>query len=177
MQAAFIDRDGTLGGNEQVTFPNDFQLYVFSEKALKLLKQNNIKLYAFTNQPDISRGLCDAQSFADELTGFGFDDVYLCPHEPSEQCQCRKPSKFLLEKAAQEHGLTLSDCVVIGDRWSDMLAGMAAGTKTILVRTGAGNDALNKYRDKWTAEKADYIAENLLDAVNWILINENDPMG
>ena len=177
MQAVFIDRDGTIGGNDEVTLPSDFQLYSFSKQAIALLKQNGIKIYAFTNQPDVSRGLCNAQDFVEELTDFGFDDVYLCPHQPSEQCKCRKPSKFLLEKAAKEHGLSLGSCAVIGDRWSDMLAGMTAGTKTVLVLTGAGHDALNKYRDQWHAENADYIAENLFDAVKWILDNKTSIIG
>ena len=169
VQAVFIDRDGTIGGNDDVTLPDHFVLYPFSNEAFDLLKQNKVKLFAFTNQPDISRGLCSDQQFITELTGFGFDDVYLCPQQPDEKCKCRKPSKYLLEKAVKEHNLSLSDCAVIGDRWSDMLAGITAGTKTILVRTGAGQDALNKDQDKWNRDDADYIAENLLDAVNWIL--------
>ena len=58
---------------------------------------------------------------------------------------------------------------MIGDRWSDMLAGDNAGTKKILVMTGAGSEALGKYRNKWVNIEPDYIAENVLDAVLWLL--------
>lgn len=50
-----------------------------------------------------------------------------------------------------------------------MLAGINAGTGAILVKTGAGNKSLSLYSDKWDSSKADYIAKDLLDAVQWIV--------
>lgn len=50
-----------------------------------------------------------------------------------------------------------------------MLAGDSAGAKTILVKTGAGMDSLGKDRDKWSNMEPGYIAEDILDAVGWLL--------
>ncbi|GIP31992.1 hypothetical protein J2TS4_12020 [Paenibacillus sp. J2TS4] len=73
----------------------------------------------------------------------------------------------MLFKAAEDHHLDLTKCIVIGDRWSDMVAGHHAGCMNILVLTGAGQEALNKYRHKWSFTEADYIAGDFADAVQW----------
>ena len=54
MKAIFIDRDGTIGGGDDVTFPQNFKLFPFSRYAINSLKNGGYKLFAFTNQPDIS---------------------------------------------------------------------------------------------------------------------------
>ena len=74
----------------------------------------------------------------------------------------------MLLKAAEKHGLDLTQCAVVGDRWTDIVAGATVNATTILVRTGAGYDAL-PYRDKWAHIEPNYIAENFEDATNWIL--------
>lgn len=169
IEAVFIDRDGTIGGDCSITYPGEFKLYPFTEQAIKLLKSLNIKVFAFTNQPGISRGESTTYEFEKELLDFGFEKAYICPHIHEEQCSCRKPSSELLTKASNEYGIDLTKCVVIGDRWSDMLAGDSVGTKKILVTTGAGNESLYKYRNKWADIEPDYIAKNVLDAVLWLL--------
>ncbi|WP_204902530.1 HAD hydrolase-like protein [Clostridium estertheticum] len=75
----------------------------------------------------------------------------------------------MLIKASNEYDIDITKCVVIGDRWSDMLAGAGVGTKNILVMTGVGNESLCKYRNKWADIEPDYIAKNVLDAVLWLL--------
>lgn len=168
-KAVFIDRDGTLGGGKEVTFPNEFPLYPSTRQALDLLKNSNIKIYAFTNQPDISRGLCKQEDFENELYELGFEDICICPHTDEDNCECRKPKIKMLENISNKYNIPLNDCFVIGDRWSDMVAGLNAGCKVILVKTGAGNDALTKYKDKWDISRAEKVAEDILDAVCFIL--------
>lgn len=169
VSAVFIDRDGTLGGGDEVIFPGDFTLYPNTKKALELLKRNKIKIYAFTNQPDISRGLCSRSDFEKELSGFGFDDLCICPHTDMDNCDCRKPKTKMLKEMSAKYNFSLKDSFVIGDRWSDMVAGLNAGCKVILVKTGCGRDAVTKYRAKWDAGKVQKIADDLLDAVYFIL--------
>lgn len=172
MKAVFIDRDGTIGGGNEVTFPNEFQLFPFSGNAIHLLKENRYQLIAFTNQPDISEGKVDYKDFETELRFFGFDDVCICPHRPADHCSCRKPSSYMIHQMETKYHLNLSQCYVIGDRWSDMVAGINAGANVILVKTGAGNGGMGLRSDKWDPDKAAYIAENLLDGVQWILNGE-----
>lgn len=112
--------------------------------------------------------------FLDELTSCGFDKAYICPHQHGEGCTCRKPSPGMLIKAALDYGLELKNCVVIGDRWTDMIAAQRAGCMKILVKTGSGEKDLAKYRSnqffgEWLEAVPDYIAEDLSDAVKWIM--------
>jgi histidinol-phosphate phosphatase family protein len=169
IQAVFIDRDGTMGGDNSVTYPGKFVLYSFTPKAIKLLKNKGIKVFAFTNQPGIAIGEATEEDFINELIDFGFDKVYICPHSQENKCKCRKPETGLLLKAQEENGIDLSRCIVIGDRWSDMMAAERVNMKKILVLTGAGNETLGKQRSKWSEIEPEYVAKNLLEAVEWIL--------
>ncbi len=72
-------------------------------------------------------------------------------------------------KQQKKHGLNLTQCAVVGDRWTDIVAGAKVNATTILVRTGAGYDALHTYRDKWAHIEPNYIADNFEDATNWVL--------
>lgn len=169
IQAVFIDRDGTIGGDTSIIYPGAFNLYYFAEEAIRILKETNIKIFAFTNQPGISSGEATEDEFIRELSIFGMDKAYICPHSEEQRCECRKPKPGMLFKAAKEFDLDLSRCVVIGDRWSDMLAAKKAGTKKVLVLTGAGKESLEKYRNKWLEAEPDYIAADILEGVKWIL--------
>lgn len=168
IEAVFIDRDGTIGGNDEVIYPGEFQLFSFAKEAIRILKESETLIFSFTNQPGISRGEALKEDFIKELSNFGFDGVFLCPHDPEQGCKCRKPETELLEEASIKKALNLKHCVVIGDRWSDMLAAAKVGAIKILVLTGAGKEAMDKYRDKWSTYEADYIAENILEAVKWL---------
>ncbi|MDF2545025.1 MAG: hypothetical protein K0R15_2 [Clostridiales bacterium] len=171
MKAIFIDRDGTLGGGESVIFPKEFQPYTNVLESIQLLKDNGYKVIAFTNQPDISKGKVSINEFEEELFQFGFDDLCICPHQNSDGCKCRKPSAAMLLSMIAKYNLKIEECYVIGDRWSDMLAGLRAGMNVILVKTGSGNDALSKYQDKWNMNSAAYIAIDINDAANWITLH------
>ena len=136
IQAVFIDRDGTIGGDDQVIYPGDFKLFPNVSEAIQQLKMAGILICSFTNQPGISKGEVTISSFEKELKNFGFDKIYLCPHNHNECCECRKPSPGMLIEAAKENHLNLRNCVVIGDRWTDLLAADEVGCKKILVKTG-----------------------------------------
>ncbi|MCU6707322.1 HAD-IIIA family hydrolase [Paenibacillus sp. J5C_2022] len=174
IQAAFIDRDGTLGGHGHFIHPRDFELYPSSLEALQLLRNAGIKLFALTNQHNISKGKATELDFIHEFDNYGFDAAYICPHEPEDGCNCRKPLPGMLLRAAEEHELDLTQCVVIGDVGStDMLAAAAVGARRILVETGWGKDSLGKYRQKWYEQATpDYVAKNFLDAAKWIVRND-----
>lgn len=177
IQAVFIDRDGTLGGSDKVIYPGDFKLFPGVQESIKLLKDHNILVYSFTNQPGIANGEAAVGQFESELKSFGFDKVYICPHRHNEGCTCRKPSAGLLEKAAEENNLDLRRCVVIGDRWTDMLAGDEAGCLQVLVKTGSGKEAFEKYINKqyfgrWGEIQPDFFASDLNDAVSWLMRRE-----
>lgn len=169
IQAVFIDRDGTIGGNGHFIHPNDFKIYPFTNEALSMLKKAGMKIFAFTNQHRISRGQATLEDFEKEFQLLGFDDSYICPHPMDGDCTCHKPKPGMLLKAAHEYELDLRNCVVIGDVGSDMVAANEVGAIKILVKTGWGQGSLNEYRHKLVNVEPDYIAESLLEAVKWII--------
>ncbi len=170
LQAIFIDRDGTIGGTGHFIHPKDFTPYPFSKSALQLLKDHNIKIFACTNQHRISRGEATIDDFYNEFMTYGFDDAFICPHSPDDNCNCHKPKPGLLLEASDKYNLDLSKTAFIGDVGStDMLAAHAVSAIKVLVLTGWGHNSLHQYREKWRNTEPDYIAVNLLDAVKWIL--------
>ncbi|WP_313123152.1 HAD-IIIA family hydrolase, partial [Exiguobacterium sp.] len=122
IQAIFFDRDGTIGGDNTVHYPGTFTLFPHVASLMERLRNQGMLLIAFTNQPGISKGLAREEEFRTELQDFGFDDILICPHAAEDHCTCRKPSPNLLWQAQAKHDLRLEQCVVIGDRWSDMVA-------------------------------------------------------
>lgn len=170
IQAAFIDRDGTIGGTGHFIHPKNFTLYPFSQRSFQLLKNNNIKMYACTNQHRISRGEATESDFYKEFKSLGFNDAFICPHRSTENCNCHKPKPGMLLEAAAKHDLDLSKTVVIGDVGStDMLAAHTVGALKILVLTGWGKSSLTDYRYTWKDIEPDFVANNLLDAVHWLI--------
>jgi ribonucleotide monophosphatase NagD (HAD superfamily) len=72
--------------------------------------------------------------------------------------------------------LNLKECVVIGDRWTDMIAAQEVGCIKILVKTGAGEEAFKKYKNqdyygKYAQVSPDFVASDFNDAVTWIKAN------
>jgi D-glycero-D-manno-heptose 1,7-bisphosphate phosphatase len=61
------------------------------------------------------------------------DVVKVCPHAQDEGCGCRKPAPGMLFEAGDELGIALGRSYMVGDRWSDVEAGKAAGCYTIKI--------------------------------------------
>lgn len=178
VKAVFLDRDGTIGGTGGGIHPFEFKLYDFAPTAIKGLNNLGIKVFLFTNQTRVGRGFFTEEEL---LKGFELmeeelskhnaflDGIYYCPHKPEDDCACQKPKIGLLLRAKEEHDLNLAECYVVGDTGgSDMLAASKAGTKMVLVRTGWGEGSITKYRNHWMGIEPDYIAKDLVEAVEWI---------
>lgn len=172
VQAIFFDRDGTLGGDGHFIHPRNFKLYDSAVKAFEILKSSSVKKFSFTNQHRISRGEVSVEEFEREFESYGFDRTYICPHKlNNEFCECQKPRSGMLLEASKEYQLDLSKCVVIGDLGSDMIAADKVNSIKILVKTGWGVGSITDYRYLWKDVQADYIAEDILDAINWLKSN------
>ena len=105
-----------------------------------------------TNQSGIARGMYkkeDVDVLHNALLArlasehIHIQDVFFCPHHPDHgsNCLCRKPSSLLLEKAAAKHNIDLGSSWMIGDKTTDVEAGLAAGCKTIFQSEGSYNRA------------------------------------
>lgn len=179
-RAVFLDMQGTLGGNG-VDDISTFEFYPFSINAIKKLNEKSILAIVITNQSNISRGYISQKDFDDKMKMLKIilseqdaylDGIYCCPHTREDQCNCKKPLTGLVEKAMKEHDIDLKHSFVIGDMgMSVIVLAKNIGAKGILVMTGVGKGSLSKYRDTWANYEADYIADNVLEAVNWILVD------
>ena len=70
--------------------------------------------------------------------GITFDAVLICPHGPTDRCECRKPSTGLAQEYLKTHDLDLARCAVIGDRPSDLEFAANLGVRGFTVqRNGA----------------------------------------
>jgi len=77
--------------------------------------------------------------------GGNISAIYYCPHGPDSTCACRKPKPGLLLQCAADHNINLSATMMIGDSYRDLQAGIAAGAKSILVKTGNGIKTLTEH--------------------------------
>lgn len=183
--AVFLDRDGTV--NEQMGYINHlsrFHLLPEAGRAIKLLNDHGIPVIIVSNQSGLARGyfpveLLDAvHKKMDDLLadqGASVDGLYYCPHHPEakeekfrQACNCRKPKIGMLQQAAQELNLDLASSFMVGDRWSDIKCAQSAGCNPVLVLTGYGRGDY-EYIGPSQEIQPSFVADDLLDAVKWIL--------
>lgn len=146
-RAIFLDRDGVL--NQAVVrdgkpFPpatlDELNILPKVQEALELLKQKGYLLIVVTNQPDVARGktsIHDVESINNFLMkNLPLDEIRTCYHDNDDYCSCRKPLPGLMLDAAAEYDIDLSESIMVGDRWRDIDAGIAAGCQTIWIDYG-----------------------------------------
>jgi D-glycero-D-manno-heptose 1,7-bisphosphate phosphatase len=175
--AVFLDRDGVINRRrlDHVKSWSEFEFLPNALDALRSLHEDGATAVVVTNQSAIGRGL---MTFAeldlihrlmlDEVRAVGGEiaAVYSCPHVPDAGCSCRKPATGLLELAADELRLSLSDSVLVGDSDSDVGAARSAGCQPVLVSHGSDVE----WRDGLL------VVHDLLAAVAQLRIRKNEAM-
>ncbi len=148
MRAVFLDRDGTLVVDPpdlRVDSIDKLKLLPTTLTALTKLAELDYGVFLVSNQAGIGEGritFAEFQTIENAFlamvapTGIKITKTYICPHVPEDNCVCRKPKPFMLQQAAKEFAIDLGSSYMIGDRESDIMSGVNAGTKTILVQTG-----------------------------------------
>ena len=91
--------------------------------------------------------------------------------EYARECQCRKPKTGLIDKACETFDIDMSRSYVVGDHFTDMELAQRCGLEGIMVKTGYGLGEVSYILPQMTVKPV-YVAENLLDAVKWILKKE-----
>lgn len=182
--AVFLDRDGTL--IEDVNYLKnieDIKIFDATYPALQKLNEKNILTVVVTNQSGVARGYFDEDNVklinAEmgrilETKGVHLDAYYYCPHHKKGSieeyvidCDCRKPGKGMIDKAINDlKNIDIRQSYVIGDKTADVDLAKNAGCKGILVKTGYGRSLVE---EKGDAIGADYVAEDINDAVDWII--------
>ena len=169
--AVFLDRDGTLMHDTgYVGDPALVEVYPGVPEALARLKAAGFKIIIVTNQSGIPRGHFTEADFHKvharfvELIGPGLiDAMYYCADHPDTATDRRKPGPGMLLEGARDHAIDMARSWMIGDRAGDIEAGVRAGVRSILVRTGEGASAKN--------HGAGFVADDIVSAVDFILQN------
>ena len=60
------------------------------------------------------------------------DDIFYCPHDILDNCNCRKPKPGMLIQAQKKWDIDLAQSFIIGDSESDIEAGQQVGCWGIL---------------------------------------------
>jgi D-glycero-D-manno-heptose 1,7-bisphosphate phosphatase len=143
--AIFLDRDGVLNRpviREGRSYPpariEDVEIYPGLREQLQHLKDRGFVLIVVTNQPDVARGTTSKETveginglIARELPAI--DRFMVCYHDNGDGCDCRKPQPGMLLAGAREFNVDLRRSYMVGDRRSDVEAGIAAGSSTIFI--------------------------------------------
>lgn len=174
-RALFLDRDGVI--NVDRGYVHRVEQFEFMPGIFELARaahQDGWRLIVITNQAGIGRGyytegdfwtlsrwMC--ARFAAEQAPIV--EVYQCPTHPEAPMgryrvaddRDRKPGPGMILRAARDHALDLTRSALIGDKGSDIAAGLAAGIgRNLLLR---GN-----LRDRGTVDPRAIEVDSLLAA-------------
>ena len=182
-KAFFLDRDGVV--NVEVDYlhrPGDVILIEGVGEAVDKIHAAGFLAVVVSNQSGVARGMYgmpDVKAVENRICellrqdGHSVPDAfYYCPHhkkgtvpELAFDCDCRKPKPGMFLQANRDWEIDPSKSFMIGDRMSDLHAGLAAGcAESVLVLTGYGkNEQETACGEGFRVEPA------ILDAVNYLL--------
>lgn len=177
-KAVFVDRDGTINEDSGYLIrKEDCRFIPGAVEAVARLNAAGFLVVVITNQSGIARGYYSVADLEQlhlymtgviEAAGGKIAGWYHCPHHPDyaaedSQCACRKPLPGLIQLAASELGIDLAASWMVGDKIADVAAGLAAGCRAILVRTGYGTT------EALTAQTGQLVLDNFGEAATHII--------
>lgn len=173
-KAIFLDRDGTINVEKNYIYKSeDLVFEEGSVEALKTFKNLGYILIVVSNQSGIAKGYfteADLNIFNNNMNeilkknGVEITEFYCCLHHPDgigkykKVCECRKPNNKMIEDAIKKYNIDREKSYMIGDKISDIGAGLKSNLKTVLVKTGYGLKDMEKIDKNETL-----ICENLKD--------------
>jgi D-glycero-D-manno-heptose 1,7-bisphosphate phosphatase len=142
--AAFLDRDGVINHAniiDGISCPprslSEVEILPGVLNATKMIIDKGYIPVVITNQPDISRGLI-SEAQVNEINQHignltGIRNFYVCGHDDSDSCDCRKPKPGMIKKACSELNLNIEKSFLVGDRWKDIAAGQEMNLKNYFI--------------------------------------------
>ena len=184
-KVVFLDRDGVINEDSPnyIKTWSEFRFLPGSLEALRLLNTRGFTTIIITNQSIVHRKMAPEETLREihenmrrmvDRNGGHITDIFFCPHRPEEECECRKPKPGLIRQAQNMYPMNRLNTWMVGDSVKDIECARNAGCgHAILVRTGNGSAAERILSEKKTPP--DYVADTLLDAVNWITVTPTGP--
>ena len=166
----FLDRDGVINHDYGYVYKEkDFIIIDGVLEALKIINKKGYKIIIVTNQSGIARKIFTNEDFFKinehmlnifSTNQINIESVLHCPHHPkfSGYCKCRKPNPGMILKAKKDYLINLKKSFLVGDKMTDVEAGLAAGLKhSFLISSNKNKDILSFL--------------NLLEFSNWLPYN------
>lgn len=194
-RAVFLDRDGVInamvynsefGLVDSPANPDEFNLLPNVAAAIRVFRNLGFLTVVISNQPGIAKGKFSPtllQAITDKMIsqlseqGAVIDRVYYCMHHPEgvvesfrKVCECRKPKPGMLLEASQELDIDLKQSYFIGDGITDVLAGEAAGTRTMLIYPSSRCYICTELNNR--NARPDHIVNSLWDAAQLVQVLE-----
>lgn len=175
--AFFLDRDGVLTVEKgHISTFDQLEVFPYIKTCIEKIHNAGFWAIVITNQSAIARGILEESELI-RMNDFliqkmMIDSVYYCPHyfstkikvsKHNKVCRCRKPNIELVERAVRDYNIALDNSYLVGDRETDILTGINAGIKTILLESGFWD------RNKELDVQPDYIFKDLQIAVESII--------
>ncbi|MED3778581.1 D-glycero-beta-D-manno-heptose 1,7-bisphosphate 7-phosphatase [Geobacillus stearothermophilus] len=148
-RALFLDRDGVINVEKEYLYKiEEFEFIDGVFETCRYFQDLGYLIIVITNQAGIARGFYNEEDFKIitdwmlkefEKEGVKITKVYYCPHHPefSGECECRKPKPGMILEAQKEFNIDLAKSILVGDKNSDIEAGITAGIgKNYLITTG-----------------------------------------
>ncbi|MCH2034040.1 MAG: D-glycero-beta-D-manno-heptose 1,7-bisphosphate 7-phosphatase [Tenacibaculum sp.] len=159
MKVIFLDRDGVI--NEDSGYVHKKEDFVFIQgifDSCRSLISKGFELIIITNQSGIGRGYYTVEDFLIlndwmlnefEKANVNICDVFFCPHTPQDNCNCRKPKTGMLDKADLKYNIDKSNSWVIGDKETDIEAGINFGINNTILINRNENIQIESYNAKF----------------------------
>jgi D-glycero-D-manno-heptose 1,7-bisphosphate phosphatase len=176
MKAVFLDRDGVINEDRDDYVKNIHELKIFPQvpETIRRFNDAGYAVFVISNQQGVPKGVIaemDLYAIQNEIArrvesaGGKIAGFYYCTHLASENCSCRKPQPGMLLTAAREHDIDLGKSFMIGDSEKDVIAGKAAGCRTVIVLTGH----VGSKGSMDDGCEPDHVAGDLAEAARWVL--------
>lgn len=154
LKALFLDRDGIINIDKGYVFrKEDFDFFDGIFDLCKIAATLNYKLIVITNQAGIGRGYYTEDQFKElnewmcstfDENGVKIDKVYYSPYHPEhglgfykKDHDSRKPNPGMIKEAELEFNLDLGKSLLVGDKYTDILAGVRAGINLNILKADA----------------------------------------
>ena len=165
-KAIFLDRDGIINVDHSYVYKKEnFEFCEGIFETLKHFLSLDYQLFIVTNQSGIGRGYYSEKDF-EKLTswmlteftcrGIKITKVYHCSHSPDDGCECRKPKTAMFENAKKEFNIDMQNSWMIGDKPSDIQAGLNANIPNTI------------FINSFTCKEASYSVKSILDTIDII---------
>lgn len=147
IKLVILGRDGILNEFREghVTAPEEWVPVPGALEAVARLNHAGWHVAVATNQSGIGRGMIDMSAVNAvhahmnrqlQAVGGRIDAIFLCPHTPEDDCNCRKPKPGLLLDIGRRYGIDLAMVPMAGDTARDLFAAADAGCEPHLVLSG-----------------------------------------